>query len=77
MARVLSARLPTARVIAISIRIAAVTNVIRMPVATDSGLAVVMSVVADAIANTAPITDAPVISPRLRDRLSIPEITPR
>jgi hypothetical protein len=36
-----------------------------------------MSVVADARANTAPMTDAPVISPRLRDRLSMPEMTPR
>jgi len=33
--------------------------------------------VADASANTAPITDAPVMSPRLRDRLSMPEMTPR
>jgi hypothetical protein len=36
-----------------------------------------MSVVADANANTAPMTDAPVMSPRLRDRLSMPEMTPR
>ena len=28
-------------------------------------------------ANTAPITEAPVMSPRLRDRLSRPETTPR
>ena len=56
---------------------AATANVIRMPVATASGRAVVMSVVADASANTAPITDAPVMSPRLRDRLSMPEMTPR
>jgi len=32
------------------------------PVATGSGRTVVMSVVADANANTAPITDAPVMS---------------
>ena len=36
-----------------------------------------MLVVADASANTAPMTDAPVINPRLRDRLSIPDTTPR
>ena len=35
-----------------------------------------MSVVADPRANTVPITEAPVISPRLRDRLSMPEVTP-
>ena len=35
------------------------------------------SVVAEPSANSAPITDAPVISPRLRDRLSRPEMTPR
>ena len=40
-----------------------------MPVATASGRAVVMSFVADASANTAAITDAPVMSPRLRDML--------
>ena len=33
--------------------------------------------VAEANANTAPIADAPVSSPRLRDRLSKPEMTPR
>ena len=37
----------------------------------------VMSLVADANANTVPMTDAPVMSPRFRDRLSMPEITPR
>jgi hypothetical protein len=36
-----------------------------------------MSVIADANANTAPMTDAPVMSPRLRDRFSMPEMTPR
>ena len=41
------------------------------------GAAAVMSLAPDAKANTAPIADAPVTSPRLRDRLSIPEITPR
>jgi hypothetical protein len=31
----------------------------------------------EASANTVPIADAPVTSPRLRDRLSMPEMTPR
>jgi hypothetical protein len=62
---------------ATTIRIAATANVIRIPVATASGRAVVMSIVADASANTAPIMDAPVTSPRLRDRLSMLEMTPR
>ena len=52
-------------------------NVIRMPTATASGRAVIRSVVADPRANTVPITDAPVMSPRLRVRLSMPEMTPR
>ena len=43
--------------------------------------AVVMSTFADdtatAYANTAPMTQASVMSPRLRDKLSMPEITPR
>ena len=47
-------------------------NVVRMPVATASGCAVVKSTVAEAKANTAPMTDAPVTRPRLRDRLSMP-----
>ena len=34
-------------------------------------------VVADAIANTAPMTDTPVMSPRFRVRLNRPEMTPR
>jgi hypothetical protein len=58
-------------------RIAATPKVIRMPVATASGGALVMSVVLDASANTAPMTDAPVMKPRLRDRFSMPETTPR
>ena len=59
------------------IRNAATANVICRPVATASGPAVVMSLVADARVNTAPITEAPVMSPRLRDRFSTPEVTPR
>jgi hypothetical protein len=59
------------------IRTAATANVIPIPAATASGRAVVMLFVADASANTAPIKEAPVISPRLRDRLSMPEMTPR
>ncbi len=50
---------------ATTIRAAATANVIRNPVATASGRAVVMSVVADASANRAPMTDAPVMSPRI------------
>ena len=71
------ARLPTAMASARTIKTAATANVIRIPMATASGRAVVMSVVPDASANTAPITDAPVMRPRLRDRLSMPEMTPR
>jgi len=52
-------------------------NVTRMPVATAPACAVVMSTVADASANTAPITEAPLMSPRLRERLSMPDTTPR
>jgi len=36
-----------------------------------------MSFVADPTAKTAPIRDAPVMSPRLRERLSMPEMAPR
>lgn len=59
------------------IRNAANANVTRMPVATAAGRAVVMSLVAAASANTAPMTDAPLMSPRLHDKLSMPEMTPR
>jgi hypothetical protein len=62
---------------AASMRTAATAKVIRMPLATASGGALVMSVAFDASANTAPMTDAPVMRPRLRDRFSTPEITPR
>ncbi len=62
---------------ATTIRAAATTKVIRMPMATASGEAVVMSIVPDPTAKMAPMTDAPVIRPRLRDRLSMPEIAPR
>ena len=48
-----------------------------MPEATASGIAAAISVTAAPAANTAPIADAPVISPRLRDRFSMPETTPR
>src|SRR4030081_2640609 len=75
--RVAKARLATAMASAPTIRIAATANVMLIPVATASGRAVVMSIVAEAAANTAPRTDAPVMSPRLRDRLSMPEMTPR
>jgi hypothetical protein len=62
---------------ATTIGMAATADVIRIPAATATGRAVVMSLVADASLNTAPITDAPVMSPRLRDRLSMPDMTPR
>ena len=62
---------------AAAIRIIATAKVIRIPAATASGRAVVMSVVADANTNTAPKADAPVMSPRFRERLSMPEVTPR
>ena len=75
--RVARARLPSAMASATTISAAANANVTRIPVATASGRTVVMAVVADASANTAPMTDAPVMNPRLRDRLSRPEMTPR
>ena len=56
---------------------AATAKVVRIPVATAAGGAVARSFVAAANVKTAPITEAPVISPRLRDRLSRPERTPR
>jgi len=62
---------------ATTISIVAVPNATRIPVSTASGDAIVMSCVDDASANTAPMTDAPVMKPRLRDRLSMPEMTPR
>ena len=68
---------PSAITSATTISVAATANVTCMPVVTSAGLAVVMSAVADAIANTAPMTEAPVMPPRLRDRLSRPETTPR
>ena len=59
------------------ISIAATANVIRMPVATAWGCAVATLTVDEPSVNTAPITEAPVMSPRLRDMLSRPEMTPR
>jgi len=56
---------------------AAAANAARIPDATASGCAAVMSFAADANANRAPIADAPVRRPRWRDRPSIPAITPR
>ena len=55
-------------------RTAATANVIRIPVATASEGAVAMSLDADPNAKTAPIADAPVMSPRLRDKLSMPDV---
>jgi hypothetical protein len=59
------------------LRAAATRKVIRIAVATELEGAVVTSPVPAASENTAPMTDAPVISPRLRERLSMPEVTPR
>src|SRR5262249_9032928 len=75
--RMATARLASATASATTISIAATANVNRMPTATDSGCAAAISTAADPRANTAPMTDAPVMSPRLRDRLSMPETTPR
>ena len=62
---------------ATTIRTAETANVIRIALATASGCAVAMSGDFEASAKTVPIMDAPVMSPRLRDRLSMPEMTPR
>ncbi len=75
--RVAAERLPAAMASATRARSAATAKVIRMPDATAWGGAVAISVVAEASANTAPMTDAPDMSPRLRDRLSMPDTTPR
>ena len=50
------AQLPTAMASATTIGMAATADVIRIPAATATGRAVVMSLVADASVNTAPIT---------------------
>ncbi|MNR66871.1 hypothetical protein D3C85_1905900 [compost metagenome] len=47
-----------------------------MPVPMACGCALVRSDTPEPKANTAPINAAPVINPRLRDRLSRPAITP-
>jgi hypothetical protein len=70
-------RLAVAMASAARIRVAATRKVMRIAVAIESGGAVLMSLVPAASENTAPMTDAPVISPRLRERLSMPEVTPR
>lgn len=62
---------------ATTINVAATANVTLIPVATASGRAVGILIFAEAYAKTAPITEAPVMRPRLRDRLSRLEITPR
>jgi len=62
---------------ATTIRTAATAKVLRMPMATAIGGAVARSFVDDASVKTAPMNEAPVISPRLRDRLSRPETNPR
>ena len=62
---------------AIAINVAAIENVTRMPVATASGGAEVTSVVAEENAKMVPINDAPMTKPKFRDKLSMPEMTPR
>ena len=57
-----SAWLADAMARATTMRAVATANVIRMPAATASGCAVMMSVVADPRANTVPIRDAPEIA---------------
>lgn len=58
-------------------RAAATANVARIPIATASGRGVLAPLAPEANAKTAPMMEAPVISPRLRDRLSMPDMTPR
>ncbi|KAG1274076.1 hypothetical protein G6F64_015213 [Rhizopus arrhizus] len=48
-----------------------------MPAASAAGEAIRRSPAPDAQANTAPINDAPVMNPRLRDRFSNPDKAPR
>ena len=48
-----------------------------MPVATASGGALDRRAVPAPRVKTAPITEAPVTRPRLRERFSSPEVTPR
>ena len=66
-----------AMIIALSMSNAATEKVMRMPAAMAKGWVVEMLAVAEPKAKIAPMTDAPVISPRFRERLSMPEITPR
>ena len=61
---------------AMAVRMVATANVSRMPNVTASGDATVMSDTLAPRAKTAPIADAPVMSPMFRERLSIPEINP-
>lgn len=56
---------------------AAVMKVTRMPATKDAGDAANTGFAAAPSANKLPITDAPVMSPKLRDKLSNPDITPR
>jgi hypothetical protein len=53
---------------AATISIAATAKVIHMPTVTAEGAAAEISLASDAKASTAPSTDAPVMSPRLRER---------
>jgi len=68
---------PTIAAIATRINPAATAKVKRMPAAMASGGAEPSSALPEPNANTTPISEAPVTSPRLRARLSVPDMTPR
>ncbi len=70
-------RPPRAIASAAPTRIAESAKVRCMPAATAGGGALDRRAVPAPRVKTAPITEAPVISPRLRDRFSSPEVTPR
>jgi hypothetical protein len=61
----------------VAVRPAATAYVTRIPIEAASRVAVAVSPGRAANANTAPIAAAAVIRPRLRARLSMPEISPR
>lgn len=55
----------------------ATKKVVRIPAATAAGLAVIMFADSVAAAKMAPMSDAPVMRPRFRDKYSRPDMTPR
>jgi hypothetical protein len=62
---------------AITIRTSATAKEVRIPKATDVASDLSKWVVPEASMKTAPIAEVPVINPRLRDKFSSPEMTPR